>query len=79
MPCSTTISIVGLPYSAVVYIMQNAPQSITWLSMADAKRLGIELSSLNSGLIVSEAPQSAATPRPPTSSAAMSTLLWQVP
>jgi hypothetical protein len=52
---------VGLPYSAVVYIMQNAPQSITWLGMADAKRLGIEVSSLDSGPIVSEAPQSAAT------------------
>src|SRR5436309_9593260 len=28
---------VGLPYSAVIYIAQAAPDSITWLSFADAK------------------------------------------
>jgi hypothetical protein len=39
---------VGLPYSAVIYIAQAAPDSITWLSLADAKRLGIEVSLLNS-------------------------------
>jgi hypothetical protein len=38
---------VGLPYSAVVYITQSVPQSITWLSIADAKRLGIEVSHWN--------------------------------
>jgi hypothetical protein len=39
---------VGLPYSAVIYIAQAAPNSITWLSFADAKRLGIEVTLLNS-------------------------------
>jgi hypothetical protein len=70
---------VGLPYSAVIYITQNAPQSITWLSMADAKRLGIEVSPLDSGPMVPEAPASAPARRPPDSPAAMSTPLWQVP
>jgi hypothetical protein len=39
---------VGLPYSAVIYIAQAAPDSVTWLSLADAKRLGIEVTLLNS-------------------------------
>lgn len=39
---------VGLPYSAVVYIAQAAPDSVTWLSFADARRLGIEVTLLNS-------------------------------
>ncbi len=39
---------VGLPYSAVVYVAQARPDSVTWLSFADAKRLGIEVTLLNS-------------------------------
>jgi hypothetical protein len=39
---------VGLPYSAVVYLAQTSPNSVTWLSFADAKRLGIEVTLLNS-------------------------------
>jgi hypothetical protein len=39
---------VGLPYSAVVYLAQAAPNSVTWLSFADARRLGIEVTLLNS-------------------------------
>jgi hypothetical protein len=39
---------IGLPYSAVVYIAQAAPDSVTWLSFADAKRLGIEVKLLDS-------------------------------
>lgn len=39
---------VGLPYSAVVYVTQARPDSVTWLSFADAKRLGIEVTLLNS-------------------------------
>lgn len=38
---------VGLPYSAVVYLARTAPNSVTWLSFADAKRLGIEVTLLN--------------------------------
>jgi len=38
---------VGLPYSAVVYIAQAAPNSVIWLSFADVKRLGIEVTLLN--------------------------------
>jgi hypothetical protein len=39
---------VGLPYSAVVYVAQARPDSVAWLSFADAKRLGIEVTLLNS-------------------------------
>jgi cell division septation protein DedD len=38
---------IGLPYSAVIYITKASPNSMTWLSLADAKRQGIEVS-LNS-------------------------------
>jgi len=39
---------VGLAYSAVIYVAQAQPDSVTWLSFADAKRLGIEVTMLNS-------------------------------
>jgi hypothetical protein len=39
---------IGLPYSAVIYITQASPNSMTWMSSADAKRQGIEVS-LKSG------------------------------
>jgi hypothetical protein len=39
---------VGLPYSAVIYVAQARPDSVTWLSFADAKRLGIEVTLLKS-------------------------------
>ena len=61
---------VGLPYSAVVYITQNAPQSVTWLSIADAKRLGIEVSPLDPGPRVPETPASTPARSPPTLPAA---------
>ena len=61
---------VGLPYSAVVYMTQNAPQSVTWLSIADAKRLGIEVSPLDPGLRVPKTPASTPARSPPTSPAA---------
>jgi hypothetical protein len=35
---------IGLPYSAVIYITQSSPNSMTWLNVADAKRQGIEVS-----------------------------------
>jgi hypothetical protein len=34
---------IGLPYSAVIYITQAAPASMTWLSIADAKERGIDV------------------------------------
>jgi hypothetical protein len=37
---------IGLPYSAVIYITQAPPNSMTWLSLPDAKRRGIEVSFL---------------------------------
>jgi hypothetical protein len=33
----------GLPYDAVVYITSASPDSITWLSKADAQKIGIEV------------------------------------
>ena len=38
----------GLSYSAVVYIVQAPPDSVMWLSIADAKRLGIDVTLLSS-------------------------------
>ena len=70
---------VGLPYSAVVYITQTAPQSITWLGIADAKRLGIEVSPLDSVVRVPDGPAQSPARTPPASPAAMSPPLWQVP
>jgi sporulation related protein len=35
---------IGLPYNAVVYITSASPESMTWLSKADAEKLGIEVS-----------------------------------
>ena len=37
---------IGLPYSAVIYITQAAPNSMTWLSLSEAKQKGIEVSLL---------------------------------
>ena len=34
---------IGLPYSAVIYITQAAPTSMTWLSLKDAEKEGIEV------------------------------------
>jgi hypothetical protein len=63
---------VGLPYSAVVYITQTAPQSITWLGIADAKRLGIEVSASDSAAGVPATPMQTPVPTPPASPAGMS-------
>jgi hypothetical protein len=35
---------IGLPYEAVAYITRASPDSITWLTMAEAKQFGIEVS-----------------------------------
>jgi hypothetical protein len=34
---------IGLPYSAVIYITRAAPYSMTWLSIADAEKQGIDV------------------------------------
>jgi hypothetical protein len=34
---------IGLPYEAVIYITQAAPSSMTWLSVSDAVKHGIEV------------------------------------
>jgi hypothetical protein len=39
---------IGLDYPAVFYITQAPPQSMTWLSMEDAGRLGIQVTLLES-------------------------------
>jgi hypothetical protein len=43
---------IGLPYSAVIYITQAAPNSMTWLSIADAEKQGIDVEPLGSSRIV---------------------------
>ena len=63
---------VGLPYSAVAYITQTAPQSITWLGIADAKRLGIEVTALDSAAKVPDAPAQIPARTAPVSPAALS-------
>ncbi len=40
------LSRIGLPYSAVIYITQAAPNSMTWLSLSDAEQRGIDVSLL---------------------------------
>jgi hypothetical protein len=42
---------IGLPYSAVIYITQAAPNSMTWLSIADAEKQGIGVEPLGPGPI----------------------------
>jgi hypothetical protein len=34
---------IGLPYTAVIYITQASPDSITWLSVVEAEKRGIEV------------------------------------
>ena len=38
------LSQIGLPDRAVIYVTQASPQSMTWLTMSDAQRKGIEVS-----------------------------------
>jgi hypothetical protein len=69
---------VGLPYSAVIYITQSVPQSITWLSIADAKRLGIEVIPLDSAVSAPDVPAQTPARTQPASPAAVPSQ-WQVP
>ena len=43
---------IGLPYSAVFYITRAAPNSMTWLNIADAKKQGIDVEPFNSERVV---------------------------
>src|SRR6266542_760558 len=45
---------VGRPYAAVIYIAQAAPNSVTWLRFADANRLGIEVTLVDSAAGISD-------------------------
>ncbi len=53
---------IGLPYSAVAYITQAAPRSMSWLSAAEAKKHGIDVELVGS-------PQDANAPAPVVPSA----------
>jgi invasion protein IalB len=44
---------IGLPYSAVAYITQAAPRSMTWLSAAEAKKHGIDVELVGSSQVAS--------------------------
>jgi hypothetical protein len=46
---------IGLPYSAVIYITQAAPNSMTWLSIADSEKQGIGVELLGSGPVDADA------------------------
>jgi ATP-dependent protease ClpP protease subunit len=39
---------IGLPYEAVIYATVAGPDSMKWLTVADAKRLGIDVNVINS-------------------------------
>src|SRR5215470_5342444 len=58
---------IGLPYSAVVYITQAAPRSMTWLSATEAKKHGIDVELVGSTQVANApAPVVPATaPAPP--------------
>jgi hypothetical protein len=42
------LSKIGLPYEAVIYITQTAPNEMTWLNMSDAAQRGIRVTLLSS-------------------------------
>jgi hypothetical protein len=50
---------IGLPYSAVIYITQAPPNSMTWLSVVDAGKRGIEVEELGSRRV--ERPETSGT------------------
>jgi hypothetical protein len=62
---------IGLPYSAVIYITQAAPNSMTWLSITDAGKRGIDVEPLGSGQIahmpshgqINQSPETPPAPR----------------
>jgi hypothetical protein len=54
---------IGLPYSAVIYITQAAPASMTWLSIADAKKQGIDVEPVGSRRVV-DTPMGTIPPAP---------------
>jgi invasion protein IalB len=61
----------GLPYSAVVYITQAAPRSMTWLSATEAKKHGIDVELVGSTQVANApapvVPSTASAPPGPSS------------
>jgi hypothetical protein len=45
---SAYLAKIGLPYEAVIYITQTAPNEMTWLNMSDAAQRGIRVTLLSS-------------------------------
>jgi hypothetical protein len=61
---------IGLPYSAVIYITKAAPDSMTWLSVAEAEKLGIDVELFDSRrVVVAPMPLNPSAPTPPRSKA----------
>jgi hypothetical protein len=62
---------IGLPYSTVIFITQAAPNSMTWLSIADAGKQGIDVEPLGPGQIahmlshgqINQSPETPTAPR----------------
>jgi hypothetical protein len=59
---------IGLPYSAVTYNTKASPDSMTWLSVADAKKTGIEVE-ISSSQTIQNATGAPPLPRLPVASA----------
>jgi hypothetical protein len=55
---------IGLPYGAVVYITSASPDSITWLSQADAQRIGIDVAFFQLGTPASQQANTPILPAP---------------
>jgi hypothetical protein len=64
---------IGLSYNAAIYITRAAPDAITWLNVADARRLGIDVSVLNGAPALGASQPSA----PPPSAVAAAPLQLQ--
>jgi hypothetical protein len=60
---------IGLPYAAVVYITAAAPTSMTWLTISDAKRNGIDVTLLNVPVPTAVVPPSVIQPHLPSDTA----------
>jgi SPOR domain len=69
---------IGLPYSAVVYITSASLESMTWLSKADAEKLGIEVLLFRLSPTTTRKPVVPPLPRPPQTSGGAGGFLVQV-
>jgi len=64
------LSQIGLPDSAVIYVTQAPPDSMTWLTISEAQQVGIDVALFTPPSSQPE-PQSKAAPIAPSNSAAM--------